>query len=271
MAKIVFWSPLEGASASTHTIVAVSTLMGIIHKAKCILMQANEKSRKIEAAFTPYDQLLQSGVFNSAETGIGALLKIVVSNKLSASTIKNYAKPVLKERLDILYGNTSGEKGQYGQILENLTLISERADEIYDLVFIDAPKGTKDKKILDILSTADVVVCILNQDIIKFNEFFDAVNKVSEIKDKAKIFVIGDYEEKSKYNVRNLKRKFLIKEDIFVVPHNLYFAESLNDGDVIDFFYKNMNADLSDYNGNFIANVNELLERIIKESKIKDY
>lgn len=271
MAKIVFWSPLEGAAASTHTIVAASTLMGVVHKAKCLLMQANAKSRKIESAFTPYDQLIQSGVFNSAETGIGALLKIVISNKLSASTIKNYAKPVLKERLDILYGNTSTEKGQYEHVLENLPLISRRADEIYDLVFIDAPKGTSDKRLLDILSDADVVVCVLNQDIIKFTEFFDAVNKVSEIKNKSKIFVIGDYEEKSKYNVRNLRRRFGIKEEILVIPHNLYFAESLNDGEVIDFFYKNMNADSSDYNGNFITNVNELVERIITESKIKDY
>lgn len=271
MAKIVFWSPLEGESGTTHTIVAAATLMGVIHKAKCILMQANEDSKKIESSYTPYDQLVQSGVLTSTETGIGALLKIIVSNKLSASTIKNYAKPVLKERLDILYGNMSKVEDQYESVIENFPIIAKRADEIYDLVFIDCPKGTKNKKVLQILADADVVVCTLNQDVVKFTEFFDAINKVSEIKDKPKIYVLGDYEEKSKYNAHNLKRRYGIKDAILPIPHNLYFAESMNDGEVIDFFYKNMNADSSDYNGNFIMYVNELVQGIITESKIKDY
>ncbi len=271
MAKVVFWSPIEGECGSTHAIVATTTLMGIIHKAKCLLMQANVDSKKIESSFTPYDQLIQSGVLTSTETGVGALLKIIVSNKLSASTIKNYAKPVLKERLDILYGNMSKEKEQYDQVLENFPLIARRADEIYDLVFIDCPKGVKDKKIINILSDADVIVCVLDQDIVKVTHFFDELNKINEIKDKPKIYVMGDYEEKSKFNVHNIRRKYGIKEPILPIPHNLYFAESLNLGEVVDFFYKNMNADSGDYNGNFITYVNELVQGIITTSKIKDY
>ena len=271
MAKVVFLSPLDGASGSTHAALATSTLMGVIHKAKCILMHANENSRKIETAFTPYDQLIASGVLTSAETGVGALIKIVVSNKLSASTIKNYAKPVLKERLDILYGNTSKEKEQYEQVMDNFQLIARRADEIYDLVFIDCPKGAKDKKVQSILADADVVVCMLNQDSVKFYEFFDAIKKETCIKDKPKIFVVGDYEDRSKYNLKNIRRKFGVEEPLLAIPHNLYFAEACNDGSIIDFFYKNMNADSGDYNGNFITNVNELIERIIVETKLKDY
>ena len=272
MAKIVFWSPIESAVGSTHAIIASATLMGIAHKAKCILMHANRDSKKIESSYTPYEQLLESGILSSAETGVGALIKIIVSNKLSASTIKNYAKPVLKEgRLDILYGNVSNEEDQYQQILSNFSVIARRADEIYDLVFIDSPKGSNKQELQSLLSAADVVVCVINQDSTKLQSFFEKVEKEQAIKDKTKIYVMADYDEKSKYNVHNIRRKYGVKDQIVTVPHNVYYSDACNEGRLIDFIYSNINADSSDYIGNFITSVNELVERIIAESKIKDF
>ena len=139
------------------------------------------------------------------------------------------------------------------------------------MVYIDCPKGRKNKKVLDILSDADVVVCVFDQDIIKFREFFELVERTPEIKDKPKIFLLANYEEKSKYNVRNIRTRFGIKDQIIPVPHNLYFVEECNDGNILDFFYKNLNADPSDVNGNFLTNVNEVILKIIAETKIKDY
>ena len=226
---------------------------------------------KIESSFTPYEQLLSSGILKSAETGVGALTKIIVSNKLSASTIRNYAKPVLKEKLDILYGNVSNEEDQYQQVLNNFSFMARRADEIYDLVFIDCPKGDESEGVKRILSDADVVVCIVNQDTVKLASFFEEVEKNELIKDKPKIYVLADSEERSKFNARNVRRKYGVADPLLVIPHNLYFAEACNQGEIIDYFYKNINADSGDYNGDFITNVNELVQQIIIETKIKDY
>ena len=271
MAKIVFWSPFEGGNGQTHAILAVSTLMGILHKARALLMHANKDSKKIESAFTPYDQLLASGTLTSSETGVGALIKIIVSNKLSASTIRNYAKPVLKEKLDILYGNVSKEDDQYEQVLENFPLIARRADEIYDLVFIDCPKGKLSKQTEAIIADSDVLVCTVNQDAVKLQNFFEEIESVEAIKDKPKIYLLCDAEDRTKYNEKNIQRRSMSKARVLEIPHNLYFAEACNDGNIIDFLYKNINADSSDYIGNFITNVNEVVEAVIQESKIKDY
>ena len=130
MPRIVFWSPYENMTGNTHTAVAISTLMGMTHKVTSLLMQANFNSRKMESSFTPYEELKQSGVFNNSNIGINALIRLISSNKLTADSIQNYAKPVLKERLDVLYGMSADDPDGYKQIINNLPYMTRKADEI---------------------------------------------------------------------------------------------------------------------------------------------
>lgn len=270
MAKVIFWSPEANMTGNTHIAVAVCTLMGILHKPKCLLMQGHFNSRKIESSYTSNDELKASGTLDNSDIGIGALTKIISSNKLTSETIKNYAKPVLKDRLDILYGMNSRDKDQYLQMVEKLTFIVNKANEIYDIVFVDLPKTNNEAYIVDTLKESDIVVCIVNQDILKLDEFFKLVENEAELKDKSKIYVIGDYEYKSKYNAINIKNKYKIKDPIFVVPHNYLFSDSCNDGQVIDYMFKNINAEKNDYNGMFIQETLRIVNQILDISKIKD-
>lgn len=270
MAKIVFWSPDTRMSGNTHTAIAVSTIMGINHRAKCILINGYLNEKKIESAYTPYYELKESGALTNSSLGIGAIVRLVISNKLTNETIRNYAKPVLKDRLDILYGMNSKDNDQYEQMINNMSYILRKADEIYDVVFIDMPKGDDKKYLNDTLADSDVVICVVNQDVLKLDEYFEKIEKNENLKDKQKIFVIGNYEESSKYNIANIRSRYKIKEPIFGVPTNYIFSDACNDGNVIDFFYKNLNADRRDYNGDFINKVNMLSEKIIEVAKIKD-
>ena len=270
MPKIVFWSPYQNMTGSTHTAVAVSTLMGITHKISSLLMQTNLNSHKMEAAFTPYDELMQSKVFESSSIGINPLIRLIASNKLTPDSIQNYAKPVLKERLDVLYGMNSDDMDAYNHLINNLTYMIRRADEIYDLVFVDMLKSIENKGVMDTLADADMVVCVINQDTVKFYDFFNIISTNEILKDKDKIVVIADYEANSKYNLFNLKFKYKIKDSVFTIPHNYMFADACNSGSVIDFFYRNINADSRDYNGNFIAHTLEIVKAIIDITKIKE-
>jgi Flp pilus assembly CpaE family ATPase len=137
-------------------------------------------------------------------------------------------------------------------------------------VFVDLPKTANEKYVQDVLVDADVVICVVNQDVLKLEEFFNMINKEEILKDKNKIFIMGNYEEKSKYNVANIRSRYKIKEPIFEVPSNYLFTDACNDGNVIDFFYKNINADKRDYNGNFIYKVSTIAEKILEVAKIKD-
>ncbi len=270
MARIVFWSPERGMSGSTHTAIAVSTLMGIAHKTTCLLMQTNFGSKKIESSFTPYDELKASGAFENSNIGVNALIRLVTSNKLDASAIQNYAKPVLKGRLDILYGVNSKDKEGYLQLVNNLPYITRKADEVYELVFVDIPKTTGAEYLRNTLADSEIVVCVVNQDSVKLDDFFNRINTIPEIKDKQKIIVIGDYNAKSKYNVKNIRLRYKVADPIFTLPHNYIFADACNDGAVVDFFYRNINADAKDYNGEFIAQTLQIVEKIAEIAKLRE-
>ena len=48
------------------------------------------------------------------------------------------------------------------------------------------------------------------------------------------------------------------------------FADACNDGNVLDFLYRNINALPKDYNGEFIIKATEIVEELVKRLKIKE-
>lgn len=270
MPKIVFWSPLTRETGNTHTAIAVSTLMGIEEDINAILLHAHWQSKKIESSFTDYDQLKNMNIFTNSNIGMTALSRLSESNKLSPESIKNYAKPVLKQRLDIMYGTNVTTREQFKSLSETFPNIIRKADDAYDFVIVDCPKGVENEYIREILDDADLIVCTINQDIVGLDDFFEELDKIDLIKNKNKIVVIGDYENKSKCNMFNIKGRYRKKYPIFAVPHNYVFMDACNDGAVIDFLYKNIKADSRDYNGYFIAEVRKIVKKILEVTKIKD-
>lgn len=270
MPKVVFWSPLVKATGNTHAAIAVSTLMGMKEDVNSILLHAHWQSKKIESSFTDYDQLKNTNIFTNSNIGMTALSRLSESNKLLPESIRNYAKPVLKQKLDIMYGTNVTQREQFNTLSNTFPAIVRKASEAYDLVIVDLPKSTNNAYIREVLEDADMIVCTINQDIVRLDEFFEAIEKNEIIKDKSKIVVIGDYENKSKCNAFNISGRYRTKLPIFVVPHNYVFMDACNDGAVVDFFYKNINADKRDYNGYFISEVEKIVKKIMELTKVKE-
>ncbi len=270
MPKIVFWSPLARTTGNTHAAIAVSTLMGIDEDVSAILLQAHWQNRKIESSFTDYDQLKSMNVFTNSNIGMTALSRLAESNKLLPESIRNYAKPVLKQRLDIMYGTNVTTRDQFATLSGTFPAIVRKADEAYDFVIVDLPKTVENDYTREVLEDADLVVCTINQDIVRLDDFFEELEKNEYIKNKNKIVVVGDYENKSKCNLFNIKGRYRTKYPIFAVPHNYIFTDACNDGAVIDFFYKNIKADARDYNGYFISEVRKIVKKILEVTKIRE-
>lgn len=270
MAKIVFWSPAEGTSGATHAAIAISSLMGITHKTSSLLIDANSNSKKIASSFTLFDDLTNSNSFNDSNLGMNAIMRLIKSNKLSPDIIQNYSKPVLKGRLDILYSAVANTSTEERENLISMPLITKNADEVYDLVFVDLPKTTTDDSVIRVLSQADIIICVIPQEVEKLSTIMKKIENVTEIKDKQKIFVLGNYEAGSKYNLFNVKLKYKLPDPLFALPHNYLFADACNDGTVLDFLYKNINAAPKDYNGEFMIKATEIVEELVKKLKIKE-
>ena len=268
MPKVVFWSPLATSVGQTHASIAVSTLMAIEEDFSNILLHGHWQAKKIESSFTQYPSLKAQNVFNSSSIGITALARLVESNKLTPESIRNYAKPVLKQRLDVMYGTNVASREQFNQLTNTLSMVVQKANETYDLVWVDLPKGTEKSYITKVLEEADYIICTINQEAVFLEEAMEEYLSNEIIKKKPKMLLMCDYEAKSKYNIQNIRRKYGIKEAIHAIPHNYVFTDACNDGSVIDFFYKNIAADKNDYNGFFIQEVRKLMKTVLEHIRI---
>lgn len=268
MPKIVFWSPVANSTGQTHASIATSTLTAIEEDFSNLLLHGHWQAKKIESSFASYESLKAQNVFNSSSIGITALARLVESNKLTPESIRNYAKPVLKQRLDIMYGTNVASREQFNHLTNSLNMVIKKSSEAYDIVWVDLPKSTDRKYITDALESADYVICTINQEEVFLEEAIEKYLEYDVIKNKPKMLLICDYEPKSKYNIQNIRRKYGIKENIYCIPHNYVFADACNDGTVIDFFYKNLGADRNDYNGYFINETRNIIKKVLEHVKI---
>lgn len=269
MPKIVLWSPIPAKVGQTHAAIALATLMAIEEDYSNILIYSQWLSNKISSAYEEYYTLKSKGVFGNSSMGITALTRLGGSNKLTPESIRNYSKPILKQRLDTMYGLNAVTREQFQDLVKNFPSIVQKANEAYDIVWVDSSKGMEKEYIRETLKSADLVICTLSQDITVLDEEIRELNSNEILKEKQKILLMCDYESKSRYNIPNIKRKFGIREPIFSIPRNYVFVDCCNDGDVVEgFFYKNLNAEAKEYNGYFISEVRKVIQQILGLIKV---
>lgn len=262
MSRVVFWSPNESMNGTTHCIIAVSALMGIMYDKSILLINGNNNSNKLESSFTQYNKLINDQYYINSNTGKHNLYYLI-NNNLTSDLLRNYTSTIIKGKFDILYGTNLKDKDEYSYILNNMTYITRKSDEIYDYIFLDCPKGKTNQNVIDVLNDAEVIVSVINQDEVKLEEFFDSLNEMEELKNKTNIIVIGNYDKNSKYNINNIKIRNRVKDNIYMVPHNYIFSDSCNDGQALNFFYSNLNSSKDDYNGAFISQILQIIQKII--------
>lgn len=270
MAKIVFWSPKAITTGATHSAIAISSMMALDNRFESLLMQTHFQSKKIEASFAPYSDLKAMEVFTNSNVGLTALIRLTDSNKLTPESIRNYARPVLKNRLDILYGFNIVERALYKKIADNTSYILDMAGKAYDIVFLDMPKGTENPYIDAALKTSDMIIITLRQDNVELDDFFEKYDSIQILKDKPHMIVIGDYDINSKYTLFNIKNKYRTKVPIYGVVHSVGFKDACNDGMVMDYLMKNLNAPRTDAAGALISEVRRMNMDIVETLKIRD-
>lgn len=263
MPKIVFWSPQAVSVGQTHSVIATSTMMAIQQEYSNLVLHAHWKAKKIETSFSDFDTLKKTNIFNSSSLGITALTRLIETNKLTPESVRNYAKPVLKQRLDIMYGTSAESREQFIKFTDSFPRVVQVSSQSYDVVWVDCPKSEEKEYIKNVVKDADLVICTLDQEIVNLEESIELYNSSEILKNKKKIILMCNYESKSKYNIPNIRRKYGIKDIIMSIPSNYLFADACNDGKIIDFFYRNLNADPKDYNGLFISEVKKLTDKIL--------
>lgn len=268
MPIVSFWSTEESAQLSdTATAVAVASMIPTRTKYKTLITQTHYSDLSLEASF--FNQEKKSRL-DTADTGIDALDRLLRSNKLTPENIPNYASPIIKGRLELLYGTFKNDPDSYSRILETMPIMIDYANQLYDIVLVDLNKGSRTSEVNPILQKSDLIVFHMSQNMQVLKKLFKDMETLKILQEKTVIPVLGRYDRYSKYNERNVARKFNYKKRIYTLPYNTQFFDACNDGAVAKFFIENSNADMgTDRNGFFISEVAALTDAIIEAIKPK--
>lgn len=271
MPIISFWGTEDSAQlATTATITSVASMLSIKYHYKSLVTQTHYDDMSLESAFFNMEKLSNKGSLDIADTGVDALDRLLRSNKLTPENISNYAKSILKGRLELLYGTFKNDTDSYSRILETFPLIIDYASQFYDIVLVDLNKGYSSAEVNQILQKSDLIVLSLSQNRQMLKKIFKSMDTVKILQEKTIIPVIGRYDRFSMYSTKNISRSFNYKKPIYTIPYNTQFFDACNEGRALNFFIENANANIAtDRNGYFLYEVSKLTEAIFESIKPK--
>lgn len=266
MAIISFWSNGREETGKSSSITAISTLLGVNHNYKVLVLDTKYNDYFYQDCFWQEDKTIKLINSNNSKTdighGISGLSKAILSNKTSPEIITNYTKIVFKDRLELLI-DTKVEPEEYEIHKTIFKDIARIASKYYDLVFIDIDNELDDQIADSLLEASDLVVACLPQKLRKINEYIKLKEEKEVLKNKAVIPIIGRYDKHSKFNTKNVARYIKEKRGVYAVPYNTLFFEACNEGKVADFFIKFRKINNKDRNAVFISDVRQVTEKII--------
>lgn len=258
MAVVTFYSHDSKETGQSLSVAAIATHIAIAHNYKVLIVSTSFNELTLENCFWEYGKIRQTSVVTNnnpsvgLESGVEGLIKVLASNRTSNEIVKNYARIVLKDRLDVLLAPETKSYQEYIELTQNYSNIIKIADRYYDLVLVDLSKKMPKKDIQSILEVSDIVMMNLVQRLETINNFIRLREANDFYKKRNVMLNIGRYDEFSKYNNKNITRYMKERQQLSVVPYNTLFFEACSEGTIIDFFLRIRNIiDETDKNVTF--------------------
>lgn len=238
MAIISFWGERHGQVATTSNLVAATADIVMNIPVKTMITHTHFNRSTLENSFKKRIEQ-KNGYLSYTDFGIEALERLAKSNRLSPEAIRNNTAPILdSSRLDLLYGVSNPSDNFGSNICHVLPQIFRTAEAYYDLTLIDVSSGTDNAITNTILELSDLIVVCLNQNTSVLNSYFIEKNYPKILDEKEHLIVLGNYNKRSKYTEKNIKRKYGIR-NVYTVPHCPSLMDAINDSSVLEFYLRN--------------------------------
>lgn len=266
MSIITFWNGTKEQCGNTASALALATYMAIERNIKILFVSTSLKDYSVEDSFwikkkNGFLSMLGGNPGIISQAGIEGLDRIIRSKKLTPEIITDYSRIVLKNRLELLLGVNSSE-AQYEEIRGKYPSIIGLADKYYDLVVIDLDLKLGPTIQENILKKSDIIIGMIPQKLKEIEKVVDKIQKNPYIKEKI-MLTIGKYDDKTKYNAKNISRNVLKQKNIInTVPYNSLYFEAMQEGKVIDLFLNFLRLTDMDRNYEFISEIQRLAEDV---------
>ncbi|BCN30241.1 hypothetical protein [Anaeromicropila herbilytica] len=264
--KTAFFSNVSGKNGVTSNIACISIMCAMEYQLRSMIIENHSNLNSIENAFVRYHEhyLVNEDYYYFNHIGIEAVIKKLHSEKEDDNMIESASKKFLNHYIYYLpQSHTMNKEVLEFQLNEVISRLLEKAEQCSDITFVDM-EGKVNLTSRAILEEADLVVVNLSQDIRIIRHFFEHYQALIP---KA-IFLISKYDSRSKYNVKNIMRKYHIsKENIAVIPYNVEYKDAISEGKVIEFIARNYNCKEEDDNYTFIREVRHATDILYQKSR----
>ncbi|MFB4321657.1 hypothetical protein RB298_04870 [Priestia sp. BR_2] len=265
MGQVAFWGIQDGLGV-TSNVAAVASILALEYQIKTLVSQPQWSEATLEYAFRSSITRYNRDFMNFAIQGLDSLDRAVRSNKLERESIKNNSLLIEPDRLDFLQGSTKLNKEEFEGSHGIIQTIFQKADEYYEAVLLDVQSGENSQVTQALMKQSELIVVCVNQNISILEQYFnERTNWPSFLREKPQIVLIGQYDQSSKYKLRNIINKYRFKGRIFPISYNTDFRDHFNDGDVKGFFSKYRGVGKRDENYVFIDEVRTAARSILEE------
>lgn len=258
--NICFWSNVHGQTGATCSMIAVSLYNSIVNKSKNAVMQTHYSMNNLSKS-------ILGNKFENTVLGVGidALMRDVKTGPITQTTANDDSVSVLNGLYSVFPETVRDNKVPYEKdLLAFYKPVINGLDPFYDNLYIDVASGYSEAS-MKILDNADIVVICLCQN----RNVIDHYLK-EPIKHKNVIYLFGNYDYQSKYNIKNLRRTYpvLKKNTCVSIAYSTNFMDSLNDGSVVEFFYRKCDVSTLSENYHFIQSVKGVVTAINMKGEI---
>jgi len=272
MPIVSFWSNKKKETAQTLSMIAIASYMSVENNSKILIVDTNLNDKTIQNAyFNQQETSTRKAVkqMNAGKidlgSGIEGLSKLLASGKNSGEAISDYSKVIFKGRLEVILSFQSDDPNDIERIKKTYKDLIRLANQQYDYVFVDLPKGNDDPLTEEILNISHVIVYNMTQRQIDIDDYQKLKTEHPLIKTNRVLPLIGRYDRYSKFTKKNIARAIGEKKDIPAVSYNTLFFENANEGEIGGFFLKFRKSLMSssDRNVAFIDEVGNTVDRLI--------
>ena len=170
MPIVTFWSNTRKETAQTLSMLAIASYMAVEKNSRILMVDVNSNDKTIQNAYfndrdTSTRKVVKklSGGRKDIGSGIDGLSKLLASGKNSGESITNYSQIIFKGRLEVILSYISGVETDIQRVRNTYKDLIRLANQQYDYVFVDLPKGLGDPVTEDILAISDVIVFNITQ------------------------------------------------------------------------------------------------------------
>lgn len=212
---------------------------------------------------------------NISDDGIDSLLRQAETKMLNEEDFDKYVLPMfhIKNRLDVA---TVTKNKSFTDLLKSearflaLKRVILSAKDIYENIILLL--DSKEDEVANMIKSLDEV----DKNIVCLKQGF---TKHEEVTGKDIIYVVTDYNSKSKFNLKMIEREFISKsilgkksEPLLKISENIYAEDAAHSGTIIQFVGRNKEANPEDINYEWISDELALMNLVFnnKRAEIKE-